>query len=97
MTVLLSILSFSLWLLIDLHCVLFEGWSRAASLFLPSPHRLPQQAKERVRGWSIFTSHSSPGSHCLTLTSQYDTGAMCLSPPDITTVLGTAGARGLFH
>lgn len=97
MTVLLSILSLSLWLLIDLYCVLFEGWSRAASLFPPSPRRLPQQSKERVKGWGVFTSHSSTGSHCLTLTSQYDTGAMCLSPPDITTVLGTAGARGLFH
>lgn len=37
MTVLLSILSLSLWLLIDLYCVLFEGWSRAASLFPPPP------------------------------------------------------------
>ena len=38
-----------------------------------------------------------PCSHCLTLTSQYDTDAICLSPPDITTVLPAAGAWGLRH
>lgn len=48
-------------------------------------------------GWRIFTSYSSPCSHCLTLTSQYDTDPICLSPPDITTVLPAAGAWGLHH
>lgn len=35
-----------------------------------------------------------PHSHCLTLASQYDADAIYLSPPDITTVLPAAGARG---
>lgn len=70
-----------------------------------------KEGVRRVEVESFFASHSSsypsqtpptphphpPCSHCLTLTSQYDTDAICLSPPDITTVLPAAGAWGLRH
>lgn len=55
------------------------------------------QGKREWGGWRVFACYSSPCSHCLTLTSQYDTDAICLSPPDITTVLPIAGAWGLLH
>jgi len=55
------------------------------------------QAKKEWEGWRVFASYSSPCSRCLTLTSQYDTDAICLSPPDITTVLPAVGAWGLLH
>lgn len=55
------------------------------------------QGKSEREGWRVFASYSSPCSHWLTLTSQYDTDTICLSPPDITTVLPDAGAWALLH
>lgn len=47
---------------------------------------------EEFLPWTLL-----PHSPCLTLTSQYDADAIYLSPPDITTVLPAAGARGPPH
>lgn len=55
------------------------------------------QGKREWEGWRVFASYSSPCSHCLTLTRQYDTNAIWLSLRDITTVLPAAGAWGLLH
>lgn len=75
----------SVWLLSQQDSV-FGGWllwGTATSLpFLV--HMLPlssclscivsnSQGKREWEGWRVFASYSSPCSHCLTLTSQYDT------------------------
>lgn len=63
--------------------------------WLPSTCISQQSGEEEVRKMTNFhLVPSSPRSHWLTFTSQYDADAIYLSPPDITTVHPAAGARG---
>lgn len=68
--------------------------SRTTSLFIhfSFPHTSPTFLFSVLK--KEWVTHSP---HCLTLTSQYDVRAICLSSLDITTALPAAGALGLLH